>query len=86
MPKYIFKHMMKEIKESQDNKRSWVPYGRLILEILHEGGILKALSNVNFFTHEQLDTETGKIINGRTLRNMNLIKKEVYTKLSTDLK
>jgi len=49
-------------------------------------GILKALSNVNFFTDEQLDTETGKIINGRTLRNMNLIKKEVYTKLSTNLK
>jgi len=61
-------------------------YGRLISEILHQGGILKALSNVNFFTNEQLDTETGKIINGRTLRNMNLIKKEVYTKLSTDLK
>jgi len=47
---------------------------------------LKALSNVNFFTDEQLDTKTGKIINGRTLRNMNLIKKEVYTKLSRDLK
>jgi len=78
--------MMKELKESQDNKRCWVPYGRLISEILHQGGILKALSNVNFFTDEQLDTETGKIINGRTLRNMNLIKKEVYTKLSTDLK
>jgi hypothetical protein len=28
---------------------------------------------------------TGKVINGRTLRNMNLIKKEVYTKLNTDL-
>ena len=47
---------------------------------------MKALSNVNFFTVEQLDTKTGKIINGRTLRNMNLIKKEVYTKLSRDLK
>jgi len=47
---------------------------------------LKALSNVNFFTNEQLGTETGKIINGRTLRNMNLIKKEVYSKLITDLK
>jgi len=78
--------MMKELKESQENKRYWVPYGRLISEVLHQGGILKALIKVNFFTDEQLDTETGKIINGRTLRNMNLIKKEVYTKLSTDLK
>jgi len=84
--KYIFKHMMKELKEIQDNKRCWDPYGRLISEILHQGGILKALSNVNFFTDEQLDTETGKIINGRTLRNMNLIGKEVYTKLNTYLK
>ena len=86
VPKYIFKHMMKELKESQDNNRCWVPYGRLISEILHQGGILKALNNVNFFTDEQLGTETGKIINGRTLRNMNLIGKEIYTKLSTDLK
>jgi len=85
VPIYIFKHMIKELRESQDNKRCWVPYGRLISEILHQGGILKALSNVNFFTDEQLDTETGKIINGRTLRNMNLIGKEVYTKFSTDL-
>ena len=72
VPKYIFKHTMKELKESQDNKRCWVPYGRLISEILRQGGILKALSNVNFFTDEQLGTETGKIINGRTLRNMNM--------------
>ena len=86
VPRYIFKHMMKELKESQDNKRCWVPYGRLISEILHQGGILKALSNVNFFTDEQLGTETGKVINGRTLRNMNLIRKEIYTKLTTDLK
>jgi len=38
VPKYIFKHMMKELKESQENKRCWVPYGRLILEILHQEG------------------------------------------------
>ncbi|RHN60178.1 hypothetical protein MtrunA17_Chr4g0022701 [Medicago truncatula] len=86
VPKYIFKHMIKELRESQHNKRCWVPYGRLILEILHQGGILKALSKVNFFSDEQLGTETGKIINERTLRNMNLIEKEAYTKLSTNLK
>jgi len=85
VPKDIFKHMIKELREIQDNRRCWVPYGRLTSKILHQGGILKALSNVNFFTDEKLNTETGKIINGRTLRNMNLIEKEAYTKLNTDL-
>jgi hypothetical protein len=28
--KYIFKHMIKELRESQENKRCWIPYGRLI--------------------------------------------------------
>jgi len=52
VPKYIFKHMIKELRESQENKRCWVPYGRLILEILHQGGILKALKDINLFTNE----------------------------------
>jgi len=43
MPKYIFKHMIKALKESQISKRTWVPYGRLLSEIFHQGGILKAL-------------------------------------------
>jgi hypothetical protein len=75
--------MINGLRESQENRRCWVPYGRLISEILHQGGILKALSNVNFFTDEQLGTETGKVINGRTLKNMKVI--EVFTKLNTDL-
>jgi len=33
VPKYIFKHMVKALIESQTNNRSWVPYGRLISEI-----------------------------------------------------
>jgi hypothetical protein len=47
---------------------------------------LKVLKEVNIFTDEQLGTETGKVINGSTLRKMFLIKKEYYKKLSTDLK
>jgi len=86
VPKYIFKHMSKELRESQENKRCWIPYGSLISEILHQGGILKVLKEVNIFTDDQLDTETGKVINGNTLRKMYLIKKEAYTKLSIDLK
>jgi len=86
LPKYIFKHMIKALRESQTIKRTWIPYGRLISEILHQGRILKALSDTKVFTNQQLDTMTGKIINGSTLRNMNLIKKDVYKKLDIDMK
>jgi len=48
--------------------------------------ILKALSETRGFTDQQLDTFTGKIINGCTLRNMTLIKKDTYKKLEIDLK
>jgi len=41
--KYIFNHMMWALKESQENNRSWIPYGRLLSEIFHQGGILKEL-------------------------------------------
>jgi len=86
MPKYIFKHMTKALRESLTINRTWIPYGRLILELLHQGGFLKALNDTKIFTDQQLGTVTGKIINGSTLRNMNLIEKEVYKKLDTDMK
>jgi len=86
VPKYIFRHMIKTLKESQTIKRSWIPYGRLISEILHQGRILNTLKEVNIFTNAQLGTVTGKIINGGTLKHMKLIKKEDYTVLSTYLK
>ena len=60
VPKYIFKHMIKTLKESQLNNRIWVPYGRLISEILHQGGILKALDETKVFNNQQLGTITGK--------------------------
>lgn len=41
---------------------------------------------MDFFTDDQLETETEKIINGETLKNMRLISKESYKKLSTDMK
>jgi hypothetical protein len=86
VPKYIFKHMIKELRESQDNRSCWIPFGRLISEILHQGGILKVLKELNIFTNDQLGTETGKVINGQTLRKMKLIEKGAFKKLSTDLK
>jgi len=86
VPKYIFKHMIKTLRESQLNNRVWVPYGRLISEILHQGGILKALDETKVFTDQQLCTVTGKIINGSTLGNITLIKKEDIKKLDTNMK
>jgi len=86
VPKYIFRHMIKNLEDSQTIKRNCVPYGRLISEILHQGGILNALKKVNYFTNAQLGTVIGKIINGGTLRHMKLIRKEDLKTLSTDLK
>jgi hypothetical protein len=86
VPKYIFKHMIKELRESQNSNRCWIPYGRLISEILHQEGILKVLKELKIFTDDQLGTETCKVLNGQTLRKMKLIRKGAFKKLSTDLK
>jgi len=86
VPKYIFRHMIKNLKDSQTIRRNCIPYGRLISEILHQGGILNALKKVNYFTDAQLGTVTGMIINGGTLVHMKLIRKEDHKVLSTDLK
>jgi len=47
-------------------------------EIFHQGGILKALKKSNIITNAQLGPVTSKVINGRTLRKMHLIKKEDF--------
>jgi len=57
----------------------------LLSEIFHQGGILKELKQSKVVNDDQLGTVTVKIINASTLRNMNLIKKEEFTKLKTDL-
>jgi len=85
VPKYIFNHMLWALKESQNSSRSWIPCGRLLSEIFHQGGILKALKLSKVVNDYQLRTVTGKIINGGILRKMHLIKKEEFTKLKTDL-
>jgi len=86
VPKYVFKHMLKTLKESQVRKRRWIPDGRLLFEIFHQGGILSALKGAEIFTNKQLGTVIGKIINSCTLRKMKLIKKEDFKELTTDLK
>ena len=47
---------------------------------------MSALRETKIFTHKQLGTVIGKIINGRTLRKMKVIKKEDFKELTTDLK
>jgi len=83
IPKYLFKHLIKTLKESQLNNRTWVAYGRLISEIFNQGGLLRGLSETRGFTDSMLGTVTGKIINGSTLANMKLIKPDVVVKLES---
>jgi len=47
---------------------------------------LKAVKQSKIITDAQLGTMTGKIINGRTLIKMQLIKKEEFNELNTNLK
>jgi len=86
VPKYIFKYMIKELRNNQEKGRCWVPYGRLLSKIFYQGGILKAMKNINFFNDEQLGTVTGKVINGATLVKMHLIPAKAFKELSIDLK
>jgi len=53
VPKYIFNHMLWALKESQNSNRSWIPYGRLLSEIFHQRGILKAIKLSNIITDAQ---------------------------------
>jgi len=77
VPKYIFNHLMWALKESKDNNRSFVPYGRLLSEIFHRGGILRAIKASNAVNDKQLEIITGKNINARTLRKIQLTKEVV---------
>jgi len=86
VPKFIFRHLVKNLRDSQTIHKNFVPYGRLLLEIFYQGGILNSLKEVNYFTDAQLCTVTGRIINGATLVAMKLIKKQDLKQLSTDLK
>jgi len=86
VPKFIFRHLVKNLRESQTIHKNFVPYGRLLSEIFYQGGILNSLKEVNYFTDAQLCTVTGRIINGENLVAMKLIKKQDLKQLSTDLK
>ncbi|KEH17503.1 hypothetical protein MTR_0010s0130 [Medicago truncatula] len=73
LPKYILHHICWALRESQNNGRRQIPFGRLLSEIFVQGQLLKHLKNYGVSSDEELGTVVGKIINGKTLRSMYLV-------------
>jgi len=68
-------HLCWTIKEGIRSKRKQIPCGRLLSEIFSQGKILEILRKNNLASDQILRTKTGKMINGKTLQNMKIIKK-----------
>jgi len=68
-------HLCWAIKEGIRSKRKQIPCGRLLSEIFSQGKILEILRRNNLASNQVLRTKTGKMINGKTLQNMKIIKK-----------
>jgi len=75
LSRYIMQHLCWAIKEGIRSKRKQIPCGRLLSEIFTQGKILEILRRNNLDSDNFLKTRTGKIINGKTLQNMKIIKK-----------
>jgi len=83
LPRYIFHHMLWVLEQSQQKNITFVPYGRLLSEIFHQGGVLNVLKMSKVVDDNQLGTVVGKYINGSTLYNMHMVKTDI--KMDTDL-
>ena len=68
-------HLCWAIKEGIISKRKQIPCGRLLSEIFTQGKVLEILRRNDLVSDSFLGTRTGKIINGKTLQNMKIIKK-----------
>jgi len=75
LPKYLMHHLCWVIKEGIRGKRKQIPCGRLLSEIFTQGKLLKTLRRNNLASNKTLRIRTGKMINGKTLQNMKIIKK-----------
>jgi len=75
LPKYLMHHLCWAIKEGIRGKRKQIPCGRLLSEIFTQGKLLETLRRNKLASDKTLKTTTGKIINGKTLQNMKIIKK-----------
>jgi len=75
LPRYLMHHLCWAIKEGIRGKRKQIPYGRLLSEIFTQGKLLETLRKNKLASDKALGTVTGKIINGKTLQNMKIIRK-----------
>ena len=75
LPRYIMHHLCWAIKEGIRSKRKQIPCGRLLSKIFTQGKVLEILRRNDLVSDSFLGTRTGKIINGKTLQNMKIIKK-----------
>jgi len=75
LPKYLMHHLCWAVKEGVGGKRKQIPCGRLLSEIFTQGKLLETLRRNKLASEKALGTVTGKIINGKTLQNMKIIKK-----------
>jgi len=75
LPKYLMHHLCWAVKEGIRGKRKQIPCGRLLSEIFTQGKLLETLRKNLLASDKSLRTTTGKIINGKTLQNMKIIKK-----------
>jgi len=75
--------MLCALEQSQQKNRAFVPYGRLLSEIFHQGGMLEVLKMSKAVNDNQLGTMVGKYITGSTLYNMHLVKE--VNRMDTDL-
>jgi len=75
LPKYLMHHLCWAIKEGIRGKRKQIPCGRLLSEIFTQGKLLETLRRNKLASNKTLRTIIGKIINGKTLQNMKIIKK-----------
>jgi len=75
LPKYLMHHLCWAIKEGIRGKRKQIPCGRLLYEIFTQGKLLDTLRRNKLASDKALGTVSSKIINGKTLQNMKIIKK-----------
>jgi len=75
LPRYLVHHLCWAIKEGIRGKRKQIPYGRLLSEIFTQGKLLETLRKNMLASDKALGTITGKIINGKTLQNIKIIRK-----------
>jgi len=75
LPRYLMHHLCWAIKEGIIGKRKQIPCGRLLSEMFTQGKLLETLRRHKLASDKSLRTITGKIINGKTLQNMKIIKK-----------